>query len=167
MAFHQNELDKAQSLFEETLACYRTLSAQRSIAITLLRLGHVRRRQGKLTAASHLYSEATVLLLRIGDRLNLIHAIEGWLYMAVCNGELKTAACLGGTVEAWRERLGTPRPPVEAPEYDDQMATVCTTLGRPIFKIAFAEGQEFSLEQALDEAVIKLRDSSGKADVSS
>jgi hypothetical protein len=108
-----------------------------------------------------------VLLRRIGDRLNLIYALEAWLYLAVRHSKFETAARLSGTVEAWRERLGTPRPPVDVPEYDHHMATVFTALGESAFKIAWAGGQELSLEQALDEGANKVCPTLGKTAVSS
>jgi predicted ATPase/DNA-binding SARP family transcriptional activator len=150
VATYENKLEQAQTLLSQTLERYQTLGAQRSIAITLLRLGHVERRQGNWVAAGQYYGQATPLLRRIGDPLNLIYAVEGWLYLAVEQSQFVTAARLGGTVAAWRERLGIIRPPVETSEYDHYAAAIRTALDESDLRLAWAEGGKHSLDQALE-----------------
>jgi hypothetical protein len=75
--------------------------------------------------------------------------LEAIASLVVTHGQAARAARLLAAAASLRERLGTPLPPIERPEFERSVAAARTALGEPAFAAAWSAGQAMPVEQAV------------------
>jgi tetratricopeptide (TPR) repeat protein len=150
-------------LFEEALAMARERGDRIAIYNALFNLARVALVNGEHAAAEHMLREAVALSAEIGSRAHLAYFLEGAAAAAEALGQIERSARLIGAAEGLRQQID------EAPFSpfykgykpnlslrDHTAAALRSRLGDADFEARRTEGQEMTLEQAveyvLDEA---------------
>ncbi|HZO30988.1 MAG TPA: helix-turn-helix domain-containing protein [Chloroflexota bacterium] len=102
----QYDLDRAVSVLEESLMCFRHLEDVRHIAIAATVLGRTLRLTGDHARAAALLREAVLTLGAVGDQANMVDALGGLAHAAMALGESRQAAHLLAASRALRNALG-------------------------------------------------------------
>jgi ATP/maltotriose-dependent transcriptional regulator MalT len=68
LTHHENDTDRAQALYEESLVLYRALGDTPGIALALSELGDIAGKRGNFAVASSLLEESVALFREIGDK---------------------------------------------------------------------------------------------------
>jgi hypothetical protein len=88
-----------------------------------------------------------------GARPELPSYLEALAQAAGLQGEPERAARLWGAVEALRESIGVPCPPVDLSRCQDSIAAARAALGSEAFAAAWADGRSMTLNEAIAEAL--------------
>ncbi|HLF28682.1 MAG TPA: tetratricopeptide repeat protein [Anaerolineae bacterium] len=159
IALRQGDHMRAHDWLAQSLSLYREVGDKLNIAIALNALGRQAHAQGDPARAAALYRESLTLRRDMGARRGIAESLEDLARLsAVQDGRAEVAARLFGAAEAMREALGTPRPPVELPDYERGVSTARTASGDDAFVAAWAEGRSMTIEQAITLASEKTKD---------
>jgi hypothetical protein len=91
-----------------------------------------------------------LLLSRIiGSRWEIANVLAGQAGTIGSNGQPVRAGRLFGAVDALREAVGIPLPPVARPAYERDVAAAQGQIDAATWAAAWAEGRTMTLEQAL------------------
>jgi tetratricopeptide (TPR) repeat protein len=145
------------ALFEEALAMARGRGDRIAIYSALFNLARVALVNGEHAAAEHMLREAVALSAEIGSRAHLAYFLEGAAAAAEALGQIERSARLIGAAEGLRQQID------EAPFYkgykpnlslrDHTAAALRSRLGDADFEARRTEGQEMTLEQAVEYAL--------------
>ena len=152
IAHDGGDAGRAAALAESSLALFRALGDQRGIAVSLTYLGTLAREQGQHERARALYSESLTLLQQVGEQARIATALEGLAAVACALEDATYAARLLGAAAAVRQRIGTPVPLADQPDYDRTSAAVRAALGD-----AFLPARDVGHALPLDEVVNEVR----------
>jgi predicted ATPase/DNA-binding XRE family transcriptional regulator len=103
----------ARQLAETCLARFREIGERRAEGSTLTELGHLALLEGSTARASRLFREAGALHRELRDELGIVAVLEGLALVAADDRQAALAGTLVAAADAWRERSGSPRHPVE------------------------------------------------------
>ena len=92
----EHEQGRAEALYGEALASWRGLDEDQAVAMVLVSLGDLERRQGGAADAAAHYREALPLLAAVGDRRGVADAQLGLGLVATAAGEVGDAVALLG-----------------------------------------------------------------------
>jgi non-specific serine/threonine protein kinase len=153
-AYLDGDLTLAAQQAEESVALFRGLQAEPSLAEVLITLGRVRGAQGETaTAQSHL-REALRLAWAQGPRLVVAAALAALGVQAVRQGQAQQGVHLLAAAARLHHYMGLPVRPADRPAIEEALATARTTLGDGAFDEAWASGQTQALEQIVTRAVV-------------
>ena len=116
-AFYSGKVDLAEQRVEECLSWSRAGGFQEGIAWSLNLLGYVLRARGETRRAESILSDSLHLHWELGDRWRSASVLEAL-------GGLRRDPRLLGAAAALRTRLGTPVPPVERAQVEEDVAAV-------------------------------------------
>jgi non-specific serine/threonine protein kinase len=144
----------ARALYEEGLAIFRKAGDRHRIGISMRHLGTMARLQGDFALAEVLFKEALVIGRELGDRKEIvIHSLEG-LASSVANAFPGRAARFWGAAERERTDIGSPLPPSDKSDYEQQVAAGRAALGDDAaFDLAWRAGREMTLDEAVQYAL--------------
>jgi predicted ATPase/transcriptional regulator with XRE-family HTH domain len=148
-AYYEHDLTRASALIHESVALFRTISADSSLSEVLITLGTILWAQGDAVAAYDALTEALRLSLAFGPRIFVAPALEGVASIVVSRGYTALAARLLARASALRTEMGTPIRPVDQVDVDQVLATTRSALGEEAFAAVWAEAQTQSLEAIL------------------
>jgi tetratricopeptide (TPR) repeat protein len=151
LATRVGALERAEALLDESLRVYREQGVTWGVAMALASLADVARARGNASHAAALYHESLALRRQMQARLDLVWRLEGLAQVAHLERRLEDAVQLWAVAQTQREALGTPRWPIDQPEYERELAALRAALGEEAFAAAWAAGSSLPLEQALDE----------------
>lgn len=145
---------RAMALYAESLALKRTLGDTRGIATSLHNLGVVALEQGDLERAVPLFAESLTLKHGLGNMQGIAASLDGLAEVAGTGGQARRAARLLGAAAALRVALDArPKEPLSAQHYGRAVASVRAALGEKAFAAAWAEGEGWTPEQAVADAL--------------
>ena len=153
VALNLGDLPRARALLEEALPTLRRRDDRWAQAIVLTLLGHVALGMGDPAGAGALLAESAALFRAVGNPLYLPWCLEGLAGVAAARGRMEQAACLCGTGDALRARLGAGLPPADPTGHARTLATARTALGDVAFAAAYERGQALPPEEAIAGAV--------------
>ncbi len=104
-------------------------------------------------AVRALYEESLAEAKEVGEKLDIVHDLEGLAGLAAAQGEPARAAQLWGAAEALRESIGAAVPPIDRAAYERTVPAARTELGQEAFAKAWAEGRAMSLEPLIAEVL--------------
>jgi len=116
-ALYSGDLDRAEARLEESLSWSRTGGFKEGIAWSLNLLGYVLRARGEKKRAEQILQDSLRLHWELGDRWRSSSVLEAL-------GGLRCDPRLFGAAASLRVRLGTPVPPAERPQYDEDVAAL-------------------------------------------
>jgi DNA-binding CsgD family transcriptional regulator/tetratricopeptide (TPR) repeat protein len=148
IALHQDHLERATTLLEQSLDLARAVGWQDRVALALGALGAARRAQGDLAQARALCTEGVALAKDIGSHMGVGKNLLGLACIAADAGHLQQAARLFAAATSWMP-LSVALDPFERADYERTVAQVREHLGEAAFTLAWAQGQTFTPEDAL------------------
>ena len=86
---------------------------------------------------------------KVDDKVLIAVCLEGLAGVVAAQGESAWATRIWGAVEALRDAMGVPLPPVERAGYERSVAAARAQLGETAFTAAWAQGRTMTPEQAL------------------
>ncbi|MFI5275984.1 MAG: tetratricopeptide repeat protein [Ktedonobacterales bacterium] len=143
----------ARKRYEESLALWQELHGAPGIASALHKLGQVSRGQGDLMAAYTRFIASLTQQHDLGNRQGIAECFAGLAGVALDSGEAERAARLLGASAALLETIGAPLSPVDQVIVAADIASGRIQLGEAAWEMAWAEGEQWLLEQAVDEAL--------------
>jgi DNA-binding CsgD family transcriptional regulator/tetratricopeptide (TPR) repeat protein len=153
-ALYRGELPLARERLERALANSRAVGFQEGIAWSLNELAIVARRMRRpVSEYAPMLREALLIHHSLGDRWRVASVLDeiagGVLIRAVPDLAVEVLAAAAGL----REQLGTPIPPVEAPDRDAAVAQLTRKYGAAKLATARSDGRTRPLDLVIDRAV--------------
>ena len=155
VACHTGDLPRARALGRETLAVAGAGQYREGEAWSLDLLGTVALREGRPERAEGLLRRSLELHRELGDRWRMASVLEGLAAVARAGVALERAVRLDAAAARLREAIGTPVPPVEATDREEERAAVRLALGAERYEACEREGREMSTERAYAYAVAR------------
>lgn len=140
---------QATAHYTESLALLRTMGSKRIIASVLHNLGKVAQLDHHDARAAALYQESLALNHEIGYTPGIADCFVGLATLAVVDGFAARAAQLLGAVEPHLDTIRGYMPLTDRANYEQMLATVRAQLGEAAFSVAFAQGRQRKLDQAI------------------
>ena len=161
VAEEQGDRDAARHFYEECISIARQLGEKTFIVYALNGLAHVHCLQGDLSHGWLYYRESLILAQQTAEKRLIAYGLEGFAKVALRQGTMETAARLLGAADALRQEIGAPLDPAEQAELDQDLMVVRNSLEEKVFAVAWSNGSDMTLEQALTYALKELK---GEAD---
>ncbi|MCE7988099.1 MAG: hypothetical protein DYG89_43595 [Caldilinea sp. CFX5] len=156
VAYSQCDYTTAYKHAQESIAISRELGYQWCLAASLGTLGSTARSQGDHQAAHRALAEGLTIIRELGDKRVIAGLLENFGILAVTRGQLERALCLFGAAARLRELTGIPLPPIEQAEYEQNLKTAKQGVRQETAVQAWHIGQSFTLEQAIDFALVEV-----------
>ncbi len=153
LAQYQGDFTAARTLYETSLMLNREMGDKQGIAILLLNLGELAIEQGDPMTAQALYVESLSLCHEIGDKINMVCNLSGMAAVVADMSDLSRATRLAAAAETLRLSVGVAREPVEGRIYEHAVASARAGLSEVAFRAAWAEGEQMSLNEAVNYAL--------------
>jgi tetratricopeptide (TPR) repeat protein len=145
--------ERAEALFEESLAMSRELKDTYGAAISLMSLGDVATRRGDHGRARALLKESLVVFNELGARVNIAECLEILSGMAGALGDDARATRLWGAADALREAIGSPWPPAERRLHEPYLTATRSHADEAVWARAWEEGRAMTMEEAVAYAL--------------
>lgn len=153
LALAQGDYPRAHTLLAESLQLMRAGNDVNLTGAALWRLGHLCWLEERYAESLAAFQESLHLRRSINNRRGVAYAIDGVAWAAAAAGEQRLAARLFGAADRQFSAMQTHFHPLEQPAHDAALALARTGLEESAFAGAWAEGQQFSLEDAADMAL--------------
>src|SRR5690242_10244206 len=106
LALEEGSLERACSLYEESLVFSQELNLKRSVAAALHGLGRVTAAMGKKENARGRYTESLELFMEMGNRSDIAACLQGLVRLGAWEGESERVVRLLGAAVALRQAAG-------------------------------------------------------------
>jgi predicted ATPase/transcriptional regulator with XRE-family HTH domain len=150
-AYYEGDLVPAFTLIGESVALFRGLNADASLAEVLITLGYILKAQGDVVAARGAMTEALRLAWVVGPRLLVAASLEGLASVAAEQGHADLTARLLATAAALRADMGAPVRPADQAAVDAALESAQSNLSAGAFAAMWAEAQSLPAEQILND----------------
>jgi non-specific serine/threonine protein kinase len=152
IARDRGDLERAASLYEETLYWLTVAGANWAAALSRYGYGTVTQAQGDVPRALALYRESMHYWLQIGDDGSVAVCLEGIASALCAAGVPAQAIRLLGAAQALREAIDSPVPCNALTSYGGLVRSVRDCLGETAFNEAWLAGHRLSGDEAIAEA---------------
>jgi len=149
LAFEQRDYAAARRLIQEGLPIVQALKDRRYSAGGLLILGTVDAAQGNVAQGLLLCREALLQTREMGDKGFITAFLLQLATDVAIQGQAVLSARILGALAVLMETLGVPPFPFRRASYEYTVATTRAQLGQEPFAVAWQEGREMTLEEAL------------------
>ena len=153
VAFHREQYEKAGERYEDSLRMLRELDDQWLLVGSLHGLSLVALRQGDRERAADTLRDCLQLAAGVGENFWLAESIEGLAAVAADAGEPARSVRLLAAADALRLRIAAPVQRGEQPEYQTLVDALRAQLDEQAFDNAWADGQQLTVKQTIDEAM--------------
>jgi tetratricopeptide (TPR) repeat protein len=148
--YYEGNLTQASALIRESVALFRNLKADGSLAEVLITLGKIMHAQGDAAAAYGAITEALRLAQGVGPRLFVAASIEGLASVVAERGQGDLTVRLLSAASALRVQMGAPVWPADQGMVDHALATARSMISADTFAAVWAEAQSLPAEQILN-----------------
>jgi tetratricopeptide (TPR) repeat protein len=145
--------DKAERLYEESLAILHQLGSQGRIAIAQHNLGHTACALGNTEKALSCFRQAIDFYRKPGHTWDLMACLEGVAGVLAQRGQAVPAVRILALTSTMHEEAGVSIAPADRLAYERYMSSLRTQLDDLSFAAAWAEGKQWTLEQAVASAM--------------
>ncbi|HEY8284794.1 MAG TPA: helix-turn-helix domain-containing protein [Chloroflexota bacterium] len=145
--------ERAVPLLEEAVTRARRNNNQAHAAVAEMALGQIALHQGEPDRAAPYWIHGLRCVYEIGFRHPIAFGLELATVAAVRRGTMERAARLWGARAALHERIDAVLSPSERAQYCPYVERARARLGDRAWEEAFAEGQEMTLDQAVEYAL--------------
>jgi len=145
----EGDLQRAQTLYEESLSLARKLGDQGLISTELDNLGSVSLHLGDLKKAKARYREAAERSYRQQNKYLLPYVPLHFSMVALEEGKFNRAVKLLGASQALFESSGMSPDPDEAVERENTISRLRKTVDKNNFDRLWSEGRKLSLDQTV------------------
>ncbi|MFN8660430.1 MAG: tetratricopeptide repeat protein [Thermomicrobiales bacterium] len=159
----KNNLDEAIGYMEEALSLDRQLGNIDGIADSLGNLASIVSQTGDLARAAQLDAEALQLRRDLGDRISIAYSLESIGGTTARAGRWVDAMHMFAAANRLREEIAAPLPAAEMEAYEFGVGLCRESLSSDAFDRAWVEGQDLSLDDALDLACRVASEIAGEA----
>jgi predicted ATPase/DNA-binding SARP family transcriptional activator len=149
VAWHQGDLKKAASLYEECVIAFKEIRDQNFLAYAVRRLGQLASRQDEFEKATLLCGESLSLNQGLRDERGVIASLSAFAGIATARGNFVFAARLFGAIESFISTLGIRLLQIDEMEYDRNVAALREKLDRVTLEKAWAKGKVMTIDQAI------------------
>lgn len=146
LAFERGEFERAEELYAESLAGYRTLKSPLNVVIALVNLADVSVERGRPKEAAEPLREALDIAVDLKNRRTLASVLNMYSHVAVAEGSWERAAILIGARDHLLEETGARLQGGDEQRALGEEETVEAELGAAAFKEVWAEGAEMELD---------------------
>lgn len=153
VAHSSGDLTRLQQLLEQCWKLFDESASHHGIAKTRYLYGRLNRAQGDLSQARSLISESLAHHRYTHNCSHIASCTEELAAICCLQGETERAARLYGAAAAIRERFRTPLPKIEQANYDRDLLKLRSAMSEQAYAIAWASGQQMSLEETITEAL--------------
>lgn len=159
VAFKQGDLERAATQYYQALQLTEgDQSHKRTVALLKMNLGEIARLRKEYIQAATLLHEAVVVHLELNDIENILFCLNNLVEIAIDQGQYALAARVLGAAEALYEQSGAARSPLEAEDYDRQVAVVRDWLAVDAFELAWSQGGSAILDELITDAIHSILD---------
>jgi tetratricopeptide (TPR) repeat protein len=148
----EGDYDRAQALYDETLALARRLDLRIAEAAELLNLGYVALHLGQTERAVERFRKSLEIGAELKDDYLLPYCLLGAGSSALLRGDAAEGATRLAAAKAAFDATGAAIDPGSAEEYEAAVADARRRLG-DAFDAVWAEGSRLSLSQAVERAL--------------
>jgi predicted ATPase len=149
LAHWTGNYQQACEYYEESRIAYEkfgdrlnTLWSQNHMAHTLLQMGDVSR-------AKELFEHLIQQFQKIGQSSGVIFAIEGLAGVNISQRQFERAVPLYAWTDAFREKVGNTRPPVEQRSVEKDLATIHAQVDDATYNKLWSEGSKLTIDEAI------------------
>jgi len=153
LALSAGSLQAAHARFARSLEVCRDAEDKRGAAITLWRLGKTDAACGDQASARERLSEALRALQAFEMNAEALDCLEEYVKLMQLAGEIENAVRTYAAGSSVREALALPRSPRREAELQTHLRLARAVLGGPAFDIAWKTGWEWSLAEAIEQAL--------------
>jgi WD40 repeat protein/predicted ATPase/transcriptional regulator with XRE-family HTH domain len=147
------DLTHALARARESLALFRALQADGSIAEVQITIGRITRAQGDQATAHAALTEALQLAQAVGPHLMVATALEALASLAIQPNQALRAVHLLAAAAALRAQMSIPVQPLDRSAVEGALAAARSHLGEDGFGAAWASVEEQPIEQLLSSAL--------------
>ena len=147
------DLGRAEELAAEALELFRQHEIHGGVVELLVTSGQLACEQGDWGTARAILGEGLVEGWPAGPHWVILPALEETARVATAGGDTATAALLLGATDAWRQRMGVPRPACRLASVAATWAAARRALGQDSFDAARQEGGSLVPEDAVTLAL--------------
>ena len=148
--YYEGDLTQASALIRESVALFRWLKADGSLAEALITLGKIMLAQGDAAAAYGAITEALRLAQGVGPRLFVAASIEGLASVVAEHGQGDLTIRLLPAASPLRVQMGAPVRPADQAMVDHALATARSMIGADVFAAVWTEVQSLPVEQIVN-----------------
>jgi predicted ATPase/DNA-binding SARP family transcriptional activator/DNA-binding CsgD family transcriptional regulator len=149
----ERDHERATELSEEAAELYRKRGSRGGLKYVLYILGWAALLREDHEQAKALLEENLVLCKDIGAKVIASLSVEGLACSAASRGEAQRAARLFGVAQALREAVDYQQPPRERALGEPYLDAARSRLSEAEWEVAFAEGKNMGLEEAVEYAL--------------
>jgi tetratricopeptide (TPR) repeat protein len=157
LAYYRTDYPQAQALLGNSLAVLEQGEEKSysvlNMRVTLSYLGDVARARGENQQSVAWYQKSLAIIKSLGSMPWGLEPLEGLAKAFGLLGQSQQTARLLGAAHSARLWMNTPLPPVDRPDYELSLASIRSALGEDRFQAAWAEGQQMTLQEAIDYAI--------------
>jgi predicted ATPase/DNA-binding CsgD family transcriptional regulator len=153
IAFYEANYALARSHHSESLTMWRELGDQAGIAWAMCKLGDVALNQGHHNEARGLFARSIEIRMNLGDRWGVAESLEGFACLAAARGHAARALTLAGAAATLGAATGTVGGPERKKQVERWLASARHRLSQPNAEAAMADGQAFTLADAVTYAL--------------
>ena len=155
LAIYERRVEVARALHEESLALWRSAGDKFGIGWALSNLGAVAVLEGDLIEARSLLGESARLNADLQSAWAAACSLEGFALLAAAQEQPARALRLAGAATALRASAGTPLAAAGELHLRKQLAASWAVLDNDRAAQIYAEGQQLSLEDAVEYALLE------------
>jgi tetratricopeptide (TPR) repeat protein len=149
MALYQGKYQEARTYLEEYLSWVREHGSYNQFVT--FKLGCTALRQGDQAYARLLFKEILDTNLLWGETIGKVCGLEGFVRLAVAQGELERAARLFAYTDTTRQTIHAMRTPIEHADIDRDIATIRAHIDEATFDAAQEAGRAMSMDENPDK----------------
>jgi tetratricopeptide (TPR) repeat protein len=153
VARFEGNYQQALELYTESMQMIKDLGNRRDFAIPHLNLGQTLLNLRQYEKSAEHFQQSLALSLDLGDRTQSAAALIGLGAVAGGQGELVRAARLFSAGQVHLQAPGKHLDPMDAANYERELAAVRAQLDTDVFDAAWTEGRTWSMEQAVSYAL--------------
>ena len=147
------DYDSAHKLINQGLVISVEIGWKSNTARASGFLGTLARREHNYAQARANYTRCLLLRQELDEQVNTVYDLECFAYLYAQQKEWSRAACLLGAAQYLQESLGTPRAPIDQPEFEQVCKELKTQLTKAELLSAMQKGRNMTLEQAVSYAL--------------
>jgi tetratricopeptide (TPR) repeat protein len=149
----KGEREQARQAYEEAVICLRELNNKNFLAYPLRRLAEFALERGEYEKATALCEESLSLNINGRDQRAIVACLAGFAAICAARGQVASAVRLCAAVEVLLRTFSASLLPADRQAYDRNTAMLRSQLDETTFDIAWGEGSEMALEQAIEFAL--------------